>query len=247
MKEIMMGLRYVFSSFGYIRRNKMGYVYLISLAVVIVFMLANATLSNIVSDYIEGLVDGWLMGSSMPGWLNSLISATATIATMVISFIVIATLGGSVIMILLSPLFSHIAEKVFKIETGKSVESGFGVFMSQILRGVGISLRNMVVQYALIIMLLILSFIPAVGWVSNIFIFLVNAFFYGFTLADYAFEVRMFNIKQSAQFGNGNKLLFIGLGLPFSLCMFVPYIGAYIAAFVVPVTVVGATRLLCKQ
>jgi CysZ protein len=247
MKEIFTGLRYAFSSFGYIRCNGLRYVYLISLALIILYTIANVGVTDVVSTYIRSLVDMWLATMSLPDWLNTAISMTANIMTSVICFFAIATIGGSVIIILLSPLFSHIAEKVNTQLTGKSTPFKFKVFLYQIWRGIGISLRNILIQYAIIIALFILSFFPAIGWVCNVAIFFVNAFFYGFTLTDYAFEAKMLSIRQSTSFAHANKLTLIGLGLPFAMCMFIPVIGSYIAAFVVPATVVGGMRMLCER
>lgn len=247
MNELLLGIKYTFSSFGYIHRHRLGYVYLISLCLIVLYTIANMKISGYVSDYIEMLVDAWLNSMSLPEWLNGTISTTAMVITSVICFIAIATLGGSIIMILLSPLFSHIAEKVTSNITGNTYPFKTKVFLYQIWRGIRISLRNIVLQYAIIIVLFIFSFVPALGWFCNIAIFFVNAFFYGFTLMDYAFEVKMMTIKRSAEFANANKLLLIGLGLSFSMCMFLPIVGMYLAAFIVPATVVAGVRLLNER
>lgn len=247
MKELLDGLKYMLSSFGYLRRSKLSYVYLISLCLIILYTIVNVNVSSYISEEITIIVDYWFGRFEMPEWLNVAVSATAKIATSIICFMAVATLGGSIIMILLSPLFSHIAEKISTQLTGKKYTFSWSLLFRQILRGVGISLRNMLIQYLIIFVLFFFSFFPAFGWICNIAIFVVNAFFYGFTLMDYAFETRMLSVKNSISYANANKLSLIGLGLPFALCMFIPFVGAYLAAFVVPATVVGATRFLNRE
>ncbi|MCT4646062.1 MAG: EI24 domain-containing protein, partial [Carboxylicivirga sp.] len=138
-------------------------------------------------------------------------------------------------------VYAFLSEKTEEIISGKIIPFNITQFSKDIIRGVLLALRNMAVEIGLTLLLFVLSFIPIVGYLTPIALFLVSAYFYGFSFMDYTFERKRFKIDYSVRFMRRNKGLAIGNGFVFSLVLLIPYIGVMIAGFVSIVSVVAAT------
>jgi len=134
------------------------------------------------------------------------------------------------IMILLSPIQSIISSRV---EAGLSgYETDEQMTMSSVFkdlyRGLGITFRNLTKEILFTILLLIISFIPAVAFISGPAILLVQAYYAGFGNMDYYMERHM-NVKDSASFVKRYKGLAIANGAVFLLFLLIPIVGLIIA------------------
>ena len=90
--------------------------------------------------------------------------------------------------------------------------------------------------------LIILSFIPVVGIIATILIFVIQAYYVGFGNMDYTME-RHFGYKESIQFVRKHRGLAIGNGAVFVLMLFIPIIGFIIT---LPISVVAASTETVK-
>lgn len=135
-----------------------------------------------------------------------------------------------IIMIVLSPIQSIISSRV---EAGlNGYETDEQMTMSSVFkdlyRGVGITFRNLTKEILFTLLLLIISFIPAVAFISAPAILLVQAYYAGFGNMDYYMERHM-NVKDSASFVNRYKGLAIANGGVFLLFLLIPIVGLIIA------------------
>jgi len=133
-----------------------------------------------------------------------------------LSLNMIASLSGFFLLLVLSPLFSLVSEEVGKRLIGQTYRFSPIQLGKDIIRGVRISLRNMFYQYLFIGLLSIgLYFLPEnpILQVSGqIIIALVTAYFYGFSILDYAMENYRMPYRQSVDFVHKHSGLAIGLG-----------------------------------
>jgi len=141
----------------------------------------------------------------------------------------------------MSPVFSYLSERTEKIKTGNDYPFEFRQFIKDIIRGIFIAVRNMIIELALTVLMFIVSFIPIVGWVAAIFLFFISAYFYGFSFLDYAIERKRMSISQSVQFMRENKGIVIANGFVFSLCLIVPFCGVSFSSFAAIISVVAGT------
>ncbi len=65
-----------------------------------------------------------------------------------------------------SPVFGYLSEKTESIIEGKDYPFSFKQLMKDIVRGVRLALRNALWQTVYTFTLLILSFVPILGWVT---------------------------------------------------------------------------------
>ncbi len=94
-----------------------------------------------------------------------------------------------------------------------------------ILRGIMIALRNVVRQTGYLSLLILLSFIPFVGWVTPVFVLLIESYYYGFSMLDYSCERHKMKISESIYFISNRRGLAIGNGIMFYLMHLVPILG----------------------
>ena len=162
-------------------------------------------------------------------------------------FIAYMFLSAYVIMILLSPILSLISEKTDSILTNSEYPFVWKQFLSDIWRGVKISLRNMLIEFFFIIVCFIISFIPIIGLLSPFILFIVSAYFYGFAFMDYTNERNGLSVKESVKFVRKNKGLAWSNGSVFALFLLIPFCGASIGVFVSLISSVAATLSINNQ
>lgn len=109
--------------------------------------------------------------------------------------------------------------------------------LSQLWRGIRINIRNLVMELLLTIPILIIGFIPIIGVISTVLLFLVQSYYAGFGNMDYTLE-RHFNVKESVSFVQKNKGVAIGNGVVFMLMLLVPVLGIIL---VLPLSVTAAS------
>ena len=93
-----------------------------------------------------------------------------------------------------------------------------------------------------------LKIIPITGsiaaFIGNL---LVSSYFYGFSFIDYSNERNKLSVKESVRFIRKNKGLSVGIGMIFSFCFYVPYLGGIVASFLAVVSTVAATLAVLEK
>jgi len=128
-----------------------------------------------------------------------------------------------------SPLFAYLSEKTEAILQRRDFPFSMRQLMKDIMRGIRLSLRNMVYQTICLLLLFILSFIPVVGWITPLVGFLVECYFYGFSMMDYSCERHRMNMRQSITFIKEHRGMALGNGMVFYLFLFIPLLGWLLA------------------
>ncbi|MDX2359961.1 MAG: EI24 domain-containing protein [Crocinitomicaceae bacterium] len=129
------------------------------------------------------------------------------------------------VVILLSPLISHLSMKTEKILTGNTYPFEFKQLLKDVKRAMRIVVRNLMWEYFFFMIILVVSFL---GWEnpksSPIFYltFVIGFFYYGFAFLDYINERRRLNIDESIVFVRKHRGLAIGIGCIYSLLILVP-------------------------
>lgn len=170
----------------------------------------------------------------------------------VLSAILILVLGfilyKHIVMAFSAPFMGPVSEKIEIYLIGHHTQRVKNPsFSEQLWRGIRINMRNLLRELGLTIPILLIGFIPIIGILSTIGIFLVQAYYAGFGNMDYTLE-RHFNYKESIQFVRQHRGLAVGNGIVFMLCLLIPIVGII---FVLPLSVTAASTetiaLLKKQ
>jgi len=132
-------------------------------------------------------------------------------------------------LIIGSPLFAYLSEKTEAIIEGKDFPFNFSQLTKDIIRGIRLAFRNMLWQTVYTISILILSFVPLLGWVTPLLALLVECYYLGFSMLDYSCERHKLSTSQSILFIGRHKGLAIGNGMIFYMMHLLPLIGWVLA------------------
>ncbi len=240
-----LGLKTYSQANTFIRKNGLRRFFLYPLILnILLFTLGFYTIGSYSDDFTTWIsttldVKSWEFWGA--DFLSSAMQWIIRLMIRLLFLLAYAYLGGYLIIIMMAPVFAIISEKTEQILSGNSNPFQWAQFFKDIRRGILLALRNLSIEIFFTIILVFLSFIPVVGIFTTVTLFLVSAYFYGFSFIDYTLERKKLNVKNSIQFIKQNKGLAIGNGTIFSLVLLIPFIGVTLAGFLSIVSVVAAT------
>lgn len=120
-------------------------------------------------------------------------------------------------LIIGSPIFAYLSEKTESILEGVDFPFNLQQLLTDVWRGVRLALRNTLWQSVYVLSLLLLSFLPVVGWITPIIALLTECFYYGSSMMDYSLERHKLSYSQSVEYISRHKGIAIGNGLMFYL------------------------------
>jgi CysZ protein len=143
-----------------------------------------------------------------------------------------------------SPLFAYLSEKTEALLEGKDYPFNLRQMLKDIFRGIRLALRNALWQTVYTISILILSFVPVVGWITPVLALFIECYYYGFSMLDYSCERHKLSPSETVTFISKHKGLAIGNGLMFYIMHLVPIVGWILAP---AYAVIAATLSLYYQ
>ncbi len=132
-------------------------------------------------------------------------------------------------LIIGSPVFAYLSEKTESIMEEKEFIPQRAAIFKDIARGIKLALRNCLWQTVYTVSILILSFIPLVGWITPLISSLVECYYYGFSMLDYSCERHGLSPSASILYISKRRGLAVGNGMVFYLMHFVPFVGWVLA------------------
>lgn len=163
-----------------------------------------------------------------------------SISNFIGSMIIIALgiiLYRHIVMALSAPFMSPVSEKIENHFYGTNNSYRNTSNIQQLWRGVRINVRNLLMELMLTLPIILIGFIPVVGIISSVLLFLVQSYYAGFGNMDYTLE-RHFKYSESIQFVRRNRGLAIGNGMVFMLVLLIPVVGIIL---VLPLSVTAAS------
>ncbi|MBC6490566.1 EI24 domain-containing protein [Flavihumibacter stibioxidans] len=247
LKEIIIAIESYFKAHQFIRQHNLwrwiiipGIIYMLLFMAGMYFFLIS---SNSAVNYLSNLIgiDNWLQQQKSP--LLSFIFMMGNIMVRLLLVFFYFSLFKYLFLIIGSPILAYLSEKTESILEGRDFPFSFPQLMKDIVRGIRLALRNMLWQTVYTISILILSFIPVLGWISPMLSLFTECYYYGFSMMDYSCERRKMSPAESVRFISDHKGLAIGNGLLFYLMHAVPVIGWILA----PTYAVVAATLSLRQ
>lgn len=168
-----------------------------------------------VKTWLDKMQDSWLY------WLFIIGQVILRLVLLLFYF----SLFKYLFLIIGSPLFAYLSEKTESIIEEKDFPFSFKQLMKDIARGVKIALRNMLWQTVYVVTILILSFIPVIGWIAPLVSLFTECYYLGFSMLDYSSERNKMSTTQSIEFISRHKGLAIGNGMVFYIMHLVPVVG----------------------
>jgi CysZ protein len=233
LKEIIISLEAYYQAHRFIIKHRLwkwilipGLIYTI-LFVAGIYLFVQSSSSAIEFMLQRSGVGEW-MEKMQNGWLSFLLIFGQIILNLIL-LLFYFSLFKYLFLIIGSPLFAYLSEKTEAIIEGKDYPFSFSQLMKDIARGIRLALRNLLWQTVYTVSILILSFIPVVGWVTPLLALLVECYYLGFSMLDYSCERNKLSTSQSISFIGRHKGLAIGNGLVFYLMHLIPLLGWLLA------------------
>ena len=149
------------------------------------------------------------------------------------------------ILIIGSPLFTYLSQLTEALINGKEYKMKLDAQLARdMTRGIRLALRNSLWQTVYTISILILSFIPLIGWITPVVSTFVECYYYGFSMLDYSCQRHQLSPAASIAYISGHKGLAIGNGMVFYGMHFIPVLGWVLAP---AYAVIAATISLYHQ
>lgn len=212
IKNFFFGLRSYYKAIKFIIEHKF-YWYLIAPAILMIIIYKVGAM--IKGHYI--VPDAENMNEIV--WYLIYVMLEIAIAILLMKF------AKYLVVVILSPLLSHLSMKTEKILTGNTYPFNFRQLVHDVKRAMRIVVRNLMWEYFFFIVILLVSFL---GWEnpksSPVFYlsFVIGFFYYGFAFLDYINERRRLNVDESIHFVRRNRGLAIAIGCVYSLLILVP-------------------------
>ncbi|TYB69547.1 EI24 domain-containing protein [Bizionia saleffrena] len=234
MKNIFQGIKAYTGAFALISKLKLwNYFFVpigISLFTAITIGFLAYSLSSPIGTFIAKI---WVWDWGKDSF-TSFSSIMGGLLVVILGFI----LYKHIIMALSAPFMSPVSERIEAHLLGtKRHEHRNTSFREQLWRGIKINVRNLSFEILLTIPILLIGFIPVIGIISTILLFLVQAYYAGFGNMDYTLE-RHLNYRESITFVKNNKGAAIGNGIVFMLFLLIPVVGIIL---VLPLSVTAAS------
>jgi CysZ protein len=129
------------------------------------------------------------------------------------------------VVLVLSPLLTHLSQRTEKILTGKVYPFDFNQFMKDVRRALRITVRNLLWHYSLVMVVILIAL---AGWHTyqdapvTVFTFVIGFYYYGFSFIDYVNERRKLSVDESVQFMRKHRGLAVAIGAVYSLMILLP-------------------------
>ena len=239
IQGITRGVQAYFGAFQLISKLKLWKFFVVPMIISVITAIVIGGLSYAFSDNIGDYIASF--------WSWEFGKETFTTISTVFGGLIIVVLGfllfKHIVLALSAPFMGPVSKKIEEHIIGKEVQASESSSFELLIRGVRISLRNLIRELILTLPILLLGLVPVIGIFSTILLFLMQAYFAGFGNMDYTLE-RHFNYKDSVKFVKRNRGLATGNGVIFMLFLLIPVVGVIL---VLPLSVTAATEITVKR
>ena len=247
LKEIIIAIQAYFEAHQFIRTHRLWkWILIPGLVYMFLFVVGMYFFWHSTNDAVTWISSR--MGIEL--WLkqqrNDLLTMLVMMSELIVRIVLMLfyfSLFKYLFLILGAPVFAYLSEKTESILEGRDFPFSMRQLAKDAWRGVRVAVRNTAWQTVYIIALLLLSFVPLVGWIVPMVSLFVECYYYGFSMLDYSCERAELPPAQSTRFISQHRGLAIGNGLLFYTMHVVPVVGWVLAP---AYAVVAATLSLHK-
>lgn len=252
LKEIVISIQAYFKAHEFIQKHKLwrwiiipGILYAMLFAISMYFFSQSATAAIEYFSTETGL-QGWI-NRLHDSWIGFLFTMGGVILWLILMLLYFS-LFKYIWLIIGSPVFSYLSERTASIIEGKTFDFQLKQYISDVIRGIKVAVRNTVWQLVYLISIILLSLFPLIGWISPIIAVLLECYYYGFSMLDYTCERRKMNMEKSIDFVSQHKGLAVGNGIVFYCFHVIPIIGWVLApAYAVIAATISMHRIEDNQ
>ncbi len=231
--QIRLGVSSYVEAHQLIIANKL-WLYVIAPGIIncVIFVSMFFVIGNLSTEVVDWILQHISAATGNPEWLISAKGVVAFVIKVIIkiAFVLLyLSIYKYIILILMSPLLALLSERVESILTGNTYPFNWFYFLHDIVRGIALALRNLVVELLLLCLVFIIGFIPVLNLITPFLTFYISSYYYGFSMLDYSNERKRFTMKQSVYHISRNRGVAFGNGAVFYLLLLLPFVGWLIA------------------
>ncbi len=141
-----------------------------------------------------------------------------------------------IVLILLEIFVFHFIRKTIEELSGLQEEASFSAFKNALKRMVKITIRNFFLETIFSWIAIAVLAILGLSFIKIVVVFIIQAYFLGFTLIDNYHEIRNLDIKKSEALTRNYPGVAIGVGAGFTLLLAIPILGPILAPVLAGVT-----------
>lgn len=224
--ELLVGINSYSKAIKFTSQHKLWGYYIIPAVINLIIVFVIGWLMYHYTSDLSLFLENLLGIGEKEGWWYDIINYGLSILLYLLILLVFLKIYKYIILTLLSPALSLLAEKTQVALTGvDSAPFSFKQLLKDVGRGISVALRSLVLEIFLTISLLLLSAIPVLTPVTSILLILLECYFLGFSMIDFHHEYQRIPAKQSFKLIRKHKGLTIGNGLGLYLIFLVPLVG----------------------
>jgi len=214
IKHFFLGLASYFKAIVFIYRNQLWYYFVFPLGCSLLLYYWGHLLLNNLYSYDLG----------NPQTVRQLIWEMIKMLFWYMEIFIVIELRKYIVVTVLSPMIGRLSLTTEEILTGNKYAFSFKQFWLDTKRAWRIIFGNLVIQYAISLVWIILTLIvpPLQDYTSGVLL-AIGFYFYGFGMIDYVNERRRLNIDESVDFVRKHAGFAIAIGGVFSLMFLLPY------------------------
>jgi len=189
LDQLKLGFRNVFGAFSFVREKGAFWMFLIPAAVSLLIsglvFFGGYNFIPLIRGFVTDLLpfDQW--NWSWAERIESILGGIAMLAASLLSIFLYISIYKYILLVLLSPLLAYISERTEELETGANYPFSWTQLLKDAWRGIKLSTLNFIKEITLVGLLFLLGLIPGLAIITAPLIFLIQAYFVGFSMIDY--------------------------------------------------------------
>jgi CysZ protein len=241
LKNVLFAFNNYFKAFNFIKTNNLKKYYIIPGLINFLLVIGFYFFSRYLTENILNLINNFLGGDA-----NSFMQLILQFIIYLLIFGVYYLIYKTLILIILSPFLSYISERVESTITNQEFNFSFKDNLYFIKRGIMVTLKSFLRELFFTGIILLLFFVPMINISVPILLFIVQSYYIGFSFIDYTLERHDYNT--GTDIIRYNPIFFLVNGGLFTLFLFIPVIGIFIAPLVTVVaTTTGTLELIAEE
>ncbi|GAB4110975.1 MAG: hypothetical protein OHK0057_11690 [Thermoflexibacter sp.] len=229
-KEFWLGIATYSSAIDFIKKHKLRIYFLFPAIFSVLIFIGLAFMAYFYIEELMTYLDRLLNKTSLEGFWYKIAQWTVNTLVWLFAGLAYLKLYRYLVLILLSPFLGLVANKVQDILHQQEAPFDLHQLLKDVLRGVLISLRNLVWELLFTSMLMFLSLaVPFLSPFTVVLILLIESYYIGFSMIDYRNEYKKIPFRQSILIVRKHRGFAIANGLVFNLLILIPVVGVLFA------------------
>lgn len=229
-KEFWLGISTYSSAIDFIKKHKLTTYLLLPAIFSVLIFIGLALVAYIYIGELTAYLDRLLNRTSLEGFWYKIAQWIVNTLIWIFAGLAYLKLYRYLMLILLSPFLGMIASKVQEILHQQESPFDLHQLLKDVLRGVLISLRNLVWELLFTSILMFLSIVmPLLSPLTVVLILLIESYYVGFSMIDYRNEYKKMPFRQSILIVRKHRGFAIANGLIFNLLILIPVVGVFFA------------------